>query len=320
MPNEAAIAFASITEGDLANAELPHALVEVEHLRFAAVNHTFAELVKRDRLTLLGAYLDRFAPTNAKRTRALDAMVAGWVPNYQEEVSLPLDDGTAIAATMTATGVRDGNNAVAFLLVSFEAHGTTATFESGARPELVVDRRFTIRIPRDDFATSLGYTSDSIIGLTLISLIHPDDLQAFTNVAAHVREGRVLEATLRLRIVGGDFEFHTWETVLTPGRHRSTDLWFGAPIVAGSPVANSTATAAVVGESNAFDWNLLSPREHEVLVLVAQGLRVPSIARELFVHPGTVRNHLSAIFKKVGVASQHELADRLHQDPRFAAP
>ena len=316
MLNDAATAFASITDGQLAGDALPHALIEVEHLRFAAVNHAFAQLVDRDRLTLLGAYLERFAPTNAKRTRALDAMVAGWVADYREEVTLPLDDGTALVATMTVTGMRDGDNAVAFLLASFESHGITATFDSGARPELVVDRRFTIRLARDDFATSLGSSTEDVVGLALTAMIHPDDLQAFTNIAAHIREGRVLEATIRVRVAGGDKEYHTWETVITPGRHRSTDLWFAAPITTAShddPEIAGTEMDSVY----CFDWNLLSPREHEVLALVAQGLRVPSIARELFVHPGTVRNHLSAIFKKVGVTSQHELAERLQQDPRF---
>lgn len=51
----------------------------------------------------------------------------------------------------------------------------------------------------------------------------------------------------------------------------------------------------------------LSARQWEIMSRLLQGDRVPTIARELFVSPSTVRNHLSAIFKRFGVHSQTEL-------------
>lgn len=50
----------------------------------------------------------------------------------------------------------------------------------------------------------------------------------------------------------------------------------------------------------------LSEREIEVLRLALRGLRNPQIARALHIAPGTVRNHLSAIYRKLGVHSRHE--------------
>jgi DNA-binding CsgD family transcriptional regulator len=41
------------------------------------------------------------------------------------------------------------------------------------------------------------------------------------------------------------------------------------------------------------------------------GYRVDAIARFLYVSPSTIRNHLSAIFEKLGVASQSELVELL---------
>jgi DNA-binding CsgD family transcriptional regulator len=58
-------------------------------------------------------------------------------------------------------------------------------------------------------------------------------------------------------------------------------------------------------------WHDLSAREREVAALLGAGLRVPTIARRLFVSQSTVRNHLSNIFAKVGVASQAELTELL---------
>ena len=53
----------------------------------------------------------------------------------------------------------------------------------------------------------------------------------------------------------------------------------------------------------------LSARERQILALLMQSLRVPAIAERLFISPSTVRNHLKAIYRKVGVASQRELID-----------
>jgi DNA-binding NarL/FixJ family response regulator len=51
----------------------------------------------------------------------------------------------------------------------------------------------------------------------------------------------------------------------------------------------------------------LTSREREVLDRFVSGDRVRSIAADLFVSQSTVRNHLSSIFRKVGVRSQDEL-------------
>jgi len=59
----------------------------------------------------------------------------------------------------------------------------------------------------------------------------------------------------------------------------------------------------------------LSEREVEILRLAKRGLRNPQIAQALHLSPGTVRNHLSAVYRKLGVHSRHEalqVADERH--------
>jgi two-component system response regulator DesR len=50
----------------------------------------------------------------------------------------------------------------------------------------------------------------------------------------------------------------------------------------------------------------LSEREIEILRLARRGLPNPQIAKALHLSPGTVRNHLSAIYRKLDVHSRHE--------------
>ena len=55
----------------------------------------------------------------------------------------------------------------------------------------------------------------------------------------------------------------------------------------------------------------LSARQVEVVTRLLRGERVLTIARRMFLSPSTVRNHLSTIYRKVGVSSQAELLDLL---------
>ena len=58
---------------------------------------------------------------------------------------------------------------------------------------------------------------------------------------------------------------------------------------------------------------MLSPRERQLVALVAQGLRNRDIAAQLGITEGTVKVYLHAIFDKLGVGSRTELAIRAGQ-------
>ncbi len=53
--------------------------------------------------------------------------------------------------------------------------------------------------------------------------------------------------------------------------------------------------------------NLLTPREEEVVRLVAEGMRNRDVAQKLNVSEHTVRNYLFRVFEKLGVSSRVEL-------------
>jgi DNA-binding NarL/FixJ family response regulator len=50
----------------------------------------------------------------------------------------------------------------------------------------------------------------------------------------------------------------------------------------------------------------LTPRQHEILILVAEGLSTKQIAAELWLSPATVRNHVAAIMTALGTHSRLE--------------
>ncbi len=52
----------------------------------------------------------------------------------------------------------------------------------------------------------------------------------------------------------------------------------------------------------------LTPREREVISLIAQGFGTARIAKDLFISEKTVRNHLASIFSKLMVSDRLELA------------
>jgi DNA-binding CsgD family transcriptional regulator len=51
----------------------------------------------------------------------------------------------------------------------------------------------------------------------------------------------------------------------------------------------------------------LTPREHEIAGLVAEGLTNPAIARKLVISPRTVESHIDHIKQKLELTSRNEI-------------
>lgn len=52
------------------------------------------------------------------------------------------------------------------------------------------------------------------------------------------------------------------------------------------------------------DGPALSPREREVLALIAAGRSIPAMAKELFLAPSTVKTHVQRLYEKLGVSDR----------------
>jgi two-component system nitrate/nitrite response regulator NarL len=49
---------------------------------------------------------------------------------------------------------------------------------------------------------------------------------------------------------------------------------------------------------------VLSPREREVLTLIAAGSSIPAMAKQLFLAPSTVKTHVQRLYEKLGVSDR----------------
>jgi len=181
-----------------------------------------------------------------------------------------------------------------------DAEQATAVLERGTYDAVVTDLRmsgnaaleFLVRTaqswPELPVIVVTGYPSLStaIRALQLaasdyvIKPVEPSDL--LRSVARAVRSG---QARRRLREIGG--QLSSYAQVLLGGAEADEDR---------------------AAEASIDLVHVLSEREREVAGGIANGVRVEALAGRLGISERTVRNHLQACFRKLGVHSQVELA------------
>jgi DNA-binding NarL/FixJ family response regulator len=122
-----------------------------------------------------------------------------------------------------------------------------------------------------------------------------------------------------------------WIWLTAPGRHRvrecledgpasllsadasEAELHAALEFLQGGPAFISRSIVQVLAEAEPTTKYRLTPREQEVVRLVAQGASNREIASALFVSPNTVRSHLQAIAASLGVRSRGRIAARARE-------
>lgn len=73
-------------------------------------------------------------------------------------------------------------------------------------------------------------------------------------------------------------------------------------------VAERASPAESTSDAASRQGDLLSPREREVLALVAQGRSNKAIAEALFISPNTIKTHIASLMNKLHADSRVQLA------------
>ena len=87
----------------------------------------------------------------------------------------------------------------------------------------------------------------------------------------------------------------------------------------GEIVAPRKLLEFLIANEEPVDLDALTPRQRDVLKLVAEGLSNAQIARRLFLSESTVKQHLRAAYKVLGVKNRTEAARLIRNDDRRSA-
>ena len=159
----------------------------------------------------------------------------------------------------------------------------------------------------------VGMAADGEEGLRLVAQLAPD--VCLMDVQMPGMDG--VETTRLLRTASPSTRVLVVTTFARPGYLRSAlDAGASGFIVKDTPAekladavrrvhAGMRVLDPALAEESLFDGaNPLSDRERQVLRLAADGRPAAAIAAEVFLSPGTVRNHLSSAIGKTGAANR----------------
>jgi DNA-binding CsgD family transcriptional regulator len=104
------------------------------------------------------------------------------------------------------------------------------------------------------------------------------------------------------------FVFFVAALFLYGGYNSSVRLWLLNDGIQETPNEVSEACTAIASRSG------LSPREHEILMLLARGRNADYIARVLYIAPSTVKTHIKSIYRKLDIHSQQNLMDIIESE------
>lgn len=187
-----------------------------------------------------------------------------------------------------------------------------------------------------DLEDIVGLPYRSLPGESLIELVHQADLPSFVSAVAQalvqnntvqtlVRLRHTHKLWMRVRVsiapVFGDEMLFAFRADTTP-EETQTDSNRAAELEQRLRNIAHEIRVLGLGPDLSLQGGLvrrpyiekLTARQREIIGLLMQGRRVPRIAELLFISQSTVRNHLSAIYAKIGVASQSELLELVQND------
>jgi DNA-binding NarL/FixJ family response regulator len=254
----------------------------------------------------------------------LRLLASGAIDGYHAIRHFLRVDGTEVMATIwvrlekvdekmiALVTIRPGEGASSFPLISTDIKMVL----------VVTDHDWVIEHVSTDIKEILGVSPEPYEGSALLALLQPGDVQNFVLAVARVDSGGGA-ATLKMHVRGNDRWLRVSCLVVAMCRHSpprlglslATDAQLGVGVTAEG--RRGVAVRAIDGLGGMSDFRrhvpleCLSSRQWEILTGLARGEPVQVIADGLYLSPSTVRNHLTAIYRKFGVHSQAGLLAEL---------
>jgi PAS domain S-box-containing protein len=327
----------------------PIFLIDLTTYRIVLANDPAAALVGWSKAQLADRAVTEFFDTAEGEgvRHAIEALRSGAIDGYRSHRRILRPDGQGLDSTVwtrvlgshlmptAMTVVMPGGDGV--LLAS-----SVPPFIAQLAPTVVciLDAEWRVTWVNVDVEEVLGYTASEYLGVPLLGAVHPDDLSTVLDAIDEMRTrraGRPVCARLRR----SDGTWRPMDCMLVPislDEPARYGLFSGpaAPvehigfdqaarvvelesrmlrIATQLRAAGVTELGALPDLSGVEGLDELSPRQADILTRLLRGERVATIAAELYVSPTTVRNHLTAIFRKFGVHSQTELLELLRPQP-----
>jgi DNA-binding CsgD family transcriptional regulator/PAS domain-containing protein len=193
------------------------------------------------------------------------------------------------------------------------------------------DRRFLLQQVNEQAEQLIGRPASELVGQPLIGLVGPDRLAPLLFALGHLAgSGQAVSLPITLERTGRTgSRCHLVVLASAPGYafalqpvrgpDRPAAARPGDRSSAERPVEQVLLPLRRFGQGLAAargarellrprsDLPELTSRELQIVNRLLAGDRVPAISRQLYLAQSTVRNHLSAVFAKLGVRSQQEL-------------
>lgn len=201
---------------------------------------------------------------------------------------LAVDDNPIIR--MGLRTLLEGTDGVTAVTETGDPDEAVAQVEAGTVDVVLLD----VRMPR---VSGLELLPRLSAGATVVMLTHDDDPATLSEAIDAGASGYLVHGALEPRAMV----------------HAIQLCRDGSQVVSGVTAAAAGGSAA---EPVRAQRGLLSPRESEVMDLVAQGLSNREVAARLFLSEKTVKNHVNSLFAKLGVTTRSQAIVRwIHGAP-----
>jgi DNA-binding CsgD family transcriptional regulator/PAS domain-containing protein len=316
---------------DFEELSLPLVAVDLQEMRIVAATPSALSLVGFPPGKTIGApVLDVIVPGDRKRAKlAFDALAHSAVDFYRATNIRLVGRDERRVYTSWAAAVELAGRPIAVIQVvegAFQQLSPLARFLGTQSVELTfgtANRDWVITSVSSSVERLLGLAAEDVTGRLLLGAVEERDVNRV--LAASLEAKAEVSVGLSVRMRGLDDEWRYVHVVL--GALASSTDWFfilapqAGPDLRGvkleehlrriavevqaSGILEITPTAP--GLARLVGRGGLTPRQWDVLTRMVRGARVSTIAEELFMSESTVRNHLSAIYERLGVRSQAEL-------------